>query len=261
MDGATVDRYLARIGAERPAAPTADALKALHEAHLQAVPFENLSIHLGEPIVLTEEALVGKLTDRHRGGFCYELNGAFSFLLGALGYEVALLSARVFGDDGDLGPPFDHLVLEVGAGGERWLADVGFGDHSRGPLRAARGEQADPAGTFEVVAAGDDLDVVRDGRPRYRVERRPRALEDFVPTCWWQATSPDSWFRQVLMCSRATATGRITLTGTRLIRTEDGTKVETALPSDQAVLDAYAREFGIRLAEPPQVRAATPGGN
>ena len=256
MDGAAVDRYLERIGAPR-VAPSAGALRLLHERHLQAVPFENLSIHLGEPIVLAEEALVEKVTARHRGGFCYELNGAFACLLRALGYEVAHLSARVFGDDGTLGPPFDHMVLQVAAGGGRWLADVGFGDHSRGPLHlGAGGPQADPAGTFEVLVAGGDLDVVRDGRPRYRVEVRPRALADFVPTCWWQATSPDSWFRRSLVCTRLTGGGRVTLSGTRLIRTEGGERVETLLDGDEAVLEAYAREFGIVLPRVPAVRTS-----
>jgi N-hydroxyarylamine O-acetyltransferase len=40
-----VDAYLDRIGAARPPAATASALRDLHEAHLAAVPFENLSIH------------------------------------------------------------------------------------------------------------------------------------------------------------------------------------------------------------------------
>jgi len=255
MDSAAVGHYLERIGAPRVAAPTGGALRLLHGRHLEAVPFENLSIHLGEPIVLTEDALVDKVTARRRGGFCYELNGVFSFLLTALGYEVTLLAARVFGDGGDLGPPFDHLVLEVAAEEGRWLADVGFGDHSRGPLRIGTGgPQADPAGMFEVVeAAGGDLDVVRDGRPRYRVERRPRALEDFVPTCWWQATSPDSWFRRSLVCTRLTPAGRITLSGNRLIRTENGERGETVLEGDEAVLDAYAREFGVALSRVPVV--------
>ena len=107
MDGATIDRYLERIGAERPARADADALRHLQHRHLLAVPFENLSIHLGEPIVLTEDALVAKIVDGRRGGFCYELNGLFGMLLDALGYRGTLLAARhalriAAADDGDL---------------------------------------------------------------------------------------------------------------------------------------------------------------
>src|SRR5437763_12528188 len=120
-----VDGYLARIGAARPEAPTAKALAELHERHVLAVPFENLSVHWREPIVLEDDALVDKIARRRRGGFCYELNGAFAALLRALGFPVTLLAGKVYGD-GEFGPPFDHLALRVDLG-EPWLADVGFG--------------------------------------------------------------------------------------------------------------------------------------
>ncbi|MDN5853934.1 MAG: arylamine N-acetyltransferase, partial [Actinomycetia bacterium] len=92
--------YLDRIGVTEPVARDAESLVRLHEAHLRTVPFENLSIHLGEPIVLEEGSLVAKIVDRHRGGYCYELNGALGWLLERLGFDVARLSAQVWTDDG-----------------------------------------------------------------------------------------------------------------------------------------------------------------
>src|SRR3569833_4073382 len=80
------DAYLTRSGAKRPARPDAEALRERHLRHLLTVPFENLSIHLGEDIVLDSAALVAKVVERRRGGFCYELNGAFAALLSALGF-------------------------------------------------------------------------------------------------------------------------------------------------------------------------------
>lgn len=50
-------RYLARLGYEGSLAPTSETLRGLHLAHRLAVPFENLSIHSREPIVLDDEAL------------------------------------------------------------------------------------------------------------------------------------------------------------------------------------------------------------
>ncbi len=128
--------YLDRIGAVRPDSASAAALHALHRAHLLAVPFENLSIPLGEPISLAHGDLIGKIVTRRRGGFCYELNGAFALLLGALGFDVRLLAARVFGM-GRFGPPFDHLALLVHTadGDGPWLADVGLRQPQ--PLSAA----------------------------------------------------------------------------------------------------------------------------
>jgi len=253
VDGPELDAYLARIGAARPARADATALRELQVRHLLAVPFENLSIHLGERIVLEPGALRDKLVRRRRGGFCYELNGAFSELLSTLGFEVTLLAARVFGDDG-LGPPFDHLALRVDAGGDGpWLADVGFGRHSSYPLRLDTGaEQADPGGTFRIAETADgDLDVIRDGQPQYRVEPRPRSLGDFEPTCWWQQTSPKSHFTRSLVCSLLTEHGRITLSDRTLIRTSGEQRDERTLTGDAEVLDAYRSYFGIVLDRVP----------
>ena len=92
--------YLARIAAPRPLALDAAALRDLHRAHLMAAPFENLRIHLGEPISLDEADLIDKIVARRRGGFCYELNGAFAYLLERLGARVRRVAARVYGEGG-----------------------------------------------------------------------------------------------------------------------------------------------------------------
>lgn len=135
MDTAELDAYLRRLGAEQPAWPTVDVLRELHLRHLRTVPFENLSIHLGEEIVLEEKRLLDKVVGERRGGFCFELNGLFGALLAALGFDVTLLAARVYGDEERLGIPYDHLALRVRTvdGGD-WLADVGFGTHCHYPL-------------------------------------------------------------------------------------------------------------------------------
>ncbi|MEV5663212.1 arylamine N-acetyltransferase family protein [Streptomyces flaveolus] len=270
MERAQIDAYLSRLGAGYPASPTADALRELHLRHLRTVPFENLSVHLGEEIVLEQEPLLDKVVGTRRGGFCYELNGLFGALLSALGYEVTLLAARVYGDGGALGIPYDHLALLVRTvDGDGWLADVGFGAHSHVPLEfAERGEQKDPGGTFRIVEAGPDaagvrggddsgrgtdLDVLRDGKPVYRVEPRPRVLGDFVSGAWWHSTSPRSHFLQSPVCSRLTEDGgRITLSGRRLTTTAaDGGREARELATDEEVLAAYRDLFGIPLDRVP----------
>jgi N-hydroxyarylamine O-acetyltransferase len=251
------DAYLDRIGAERPATVDGPTLAELHERHLAAVPFENLDIHLGVPIELDEDRLVAKVIGG-RGGFCYELNGAFAALLRALGAEVTLLSAAVYGPSG-LGPPFDHMALRVDLD-EPWLADVGFGRHSVHPLRLPeRGDQADPGGTFRLVdAGGGDLDVLRDGAARYRVEATARRLSDYVPTCWWQQTWPSSHFRSGPMASLQTADGQVTVAGRTLIRTTGTDRAETELGSDAEVLAAYREHLGIELDRVPEPIGSVP---
>lgn len=263
-----MNEYSERIGIIRPDTADADVLRLMHRAHQMTVPFENLSIHLGEPISLAEDDLIGKIVTRRRGGFCYELNGAFALLLEALGFKVTRVAARVYGG-GRLGPPFDHLALVVrpADGSGPWLADVGFGSHSIYPLLLDdRRDQRDPAGRFLIAAADDgDLDVLKDSEPQYRLERRARILEDFIPTCWWQQTAPQSHFRASVVCSRLTEDGRISIGGRTLIRTSGGTKTEHELPDDTAVLAAYREHFGIALDRVPQAdparRARTGSGS
>ncbi|HEX6674295.1 MAG TPA: arylamine N-acetyltransferase [Actinomycetes bacterium] len=255
MDELSVAAYLDRIGAARPARADGAALRELQLRHLQAVPFENLSIHLGEEIVLEERALHDKVVARRRGGFCYELNGLFAALLRALGFEVTLLAARANGRDG-LGPLFDHLTLRVDAP-EPYLADVGFGRFSQHPIRLdATAEQADPEGALRVLETADgDLDVLRDGELQYRVERRPRALADFEPTCWWHRTSPRSHFTRSLVCSRLRDGGRVTLSERTLIETDGDERRERQLGTDGEVLAAYRDHFGIVLDRVPSLNA------
>ncbi|MEV7420790.1 arylamine N-acetyltransferase [Streptomyces sp. NPDC089919] len=260
LSEAQIAAYLGRLGLDRPERADAAALAALQDAHLRAVPFENLSIHLGEPIVLDPDALFEKVVTGRRGGFCYELNGLFAALLEGLGFRVSRLAAQVFGPE-RAGPPFDHMALRVDLA-EVWLADVGFGRFSRYPLRLdERGEQHDPAGVFTVRPYEDQLDVLLDGQPQYRLDLRPYALADFAPTCWWQATWPRSHFRRAPMCSRLTADGgRSTLSGSRLIVTSAaGERSERELAGAE-LLDAYRTEFGVDLPRLPGPAGARAGG-
>jgi N-hydroxyarylamine O-acetyltransferase len=259
VDNSQVAAYLDRIGASRPAGMGAASLAELQRRHLFAVPFENLSIHLGEPIVLEEDALFDKLVRRRRGGFCYELNGAFAALLSALGFPVTLLAARVYGAD-RLGPLFGHLALRLDLA-EPWLVDVGFGRFSTCPLRLDEaGDQPDREGTLRITRAeSGDLDVSLDGAPQYRIEPRPRTLTDFEPTCWWHQTSPRSHFTQSTVCTLPTERGRITLSGRTLIESAGGIRSERLLASDAEVLTAYQTYFGIALERVPPTQPEDSG--
>ncbi|WP_367136290.1 MULTISPECIES: arylamine N-acetyltransferase family protein [Streptomyces] len=261
ISSADADAYLARIGVPRPSVPDLAALRELHLRHLHAVPFENLSIHLDEEIVLDPAALVAKVTGG-RGGFCYELNGAFAALLEALGYQVTRLAGRVMGPEGLFGPPFDHLALLVRTADseEPWLADIGFGRNSHYPLRfGERGEQADPAGTFRLAETADgDLDLLREGEVQYRLELRPRELADFEGGCWWHRTSPESLFTRAVICSRLTDSGRVTLSDRTLVTTGATGRQELPL-AEEEILPAFREHFGIALDRVPQARRTAEG--
>jgi len=258
-----VTPYLHRICYSGSTDPTRATLRALHRAHMLAVPFENLNIAIGRTIVLDEHLLIHKIVQERRGGFCYELNGAFAALLRALGFSVTLLSARVARAQGDQGPEFDHLALRVDLE-EPWLADVGFGDSFLEPLRLAPGiEQSDPAGNFRLSSIGEGLrmekaDASGEWLPQYSFLLHPRRLEEFEGMCRYHQTSPDSSFTQKSICSLAMPNGRITVSDMKLIITENGRREERALRSREERSATLKEKFGI--AEPSLFRSTHPKG-
>ncbi|CAM5676649.1 Arylamine N-acetyltransferase OS=Streptomyces alboniger OX=132473 GN=CP975_01480 PE=3 SV=1 [Streptomyces alboniger] len=254
MHSEQTEAYLRRIGVERPSSPSARALRELHEAHLRSVPFENLSIHLGEEILLSEEALVAKVVDARRArGLCYELNGAFAALLAALGFDVTLLQARVHGEAAARHPlrPPGAAPVRAEDGGD-WLADVGFGAHSQLPLR------------FDE-RAGQPTRPVRSAWWRHPRATWTYSMTAARGTSWkavlasWPTSRPApgrtgrhrSPLSRGLVCSILTDSGRLTLSGRALTTTADGERHVTELASEAEVLAAYERHFGIVLEREP----------
>jgi len=247
-----IGAFLERIECREPLSPSADALRGLHRAFMLSVPFENLDIHLGRPLSLEIEALADKIVRRHRGGFCYELNGLFAGALRELGFDVTLLSARVV-HDGALTPEFDHAALLVRLE-QRWLADVGFGDSFTEPLALDDpGDQLRDDSAYRVTRTGSVFSVLRrsavpEWTPRYQFTLEPRHLSDFEAMCLYHQTSPESPFTRRRLCSRATHRGRVTISDDRLIQTVDGRRTDTRLTSLEEYVRALADFFGIDLA-------------
>jgi len=254
-------QYLKRIGYAGRIARNAETLAALHRAHMLAVPFENLDIFLGREIVCDARRFVRKIVEENRGGFCYELNGAFAALLRELGFTVTLLSARVPRPDGSLAPDFDHLTLMVDLQ-EPWLADVGFGDLFLEPLKLLPGvEQEQDGRKFRILQTDDSFLFERtepsgSWKAQYVFTTQPRQLAEFSGMCRYHQTSPESHFTQKKVCSLATPEGRITLTEGRLIRTVRGQREEEILVSEEEYRQALKKYFGVLLPAPTSARSA-----
>ena len=245
-----IPAYLDRIRYEGALTLTAGLLRSLHRAHMFAVPFENLDIGLGRQIICEESRFLNKIVTERRGGFCYEMNGAFAALLRALGFKVILLSARVSGGDGRDGPEFDHLALRVELD-EPWLVDVGFGDSFVEPLLLEPDLEQEQFGRrYRITAceSGFQLEANANGvwNKQYLFTLQARQLSEFTAMCHYHQTSPDSPFTRKRVCSLATPDGRITVTGDKLIETRNGVREERALTEDERI--AILRErFGVSL--------------
>ena len=251
-----IPAYLQRIRYHGSLEPTWETLRSLHLAHLYSVPFENLDISLGRPILLDEQRIFEKIVRRRRGGFCYELNGLFAALLTALGFQVTYLSASDAKEDGAYGPEFDHLVLLVTSPSDpstAWLADVGWGDTYRQPLLPyTSAEQAQDGRIYWLEPQGEhrllwQRDADGTAERQYRFFFQPWRFQDFAATCQYHQTSPESSFTRRRICTLALPGGRITLSDMRLIVTLGGKRTERPVSGDDEYNRLLRDLFGISL--------------
>ena len=244
--------YLDRIAYTGETEPTIENLRAIHRAHMMAVPFENLDIHVRRWIVLDDDKLFHKIVNERRGGFCFEQNGLFYQMLRLMGYDVQRIEANVYSETSQsYSIPMNHMALLVTIDGIRYLADVGFGDSYLEPL-----ELDNPA---PQIIDGRKFKVEHDGitgyykypdengdwKVQYRFFFLSRQLADYADACYYMQTSPKTHFTQKRICSKATPEGRVSLSDLRLIERVGETKTETPL-ADEAEFEALLKSrFGI----------------
>ena len=248
--------YLERIGYDKAVRLDIESLFGLHRTQLLTVPFENLDIHAGVSIRLTERALWDKIIVRRRGGFCYELNGMFAWLLKQIGFEVTYLNGRVYNAEGKRGREFDHMTLlvKLPADGQYWLADVGFGDSFFEPLRFGYdGLQAQGLRAYRLEAVADGYDLLRrnfngEWSRQYFFDLQPCVFPaDYESACLHHQTSPQSSFTRGRLVSLATPEGRLTLDSNNLSITTNGKRIKHKLKSETEFQELLSAYFGIEL--------------
>lgn len=274
------ERYLSRIGIdpEESREPTLSTLEQLQQAHVRRVPFETLSITGdpfgtggsgddtdngerkmtepdGEGISLAITDLYEKIVGRRRGGFCYELNGLFGWLLTELGFDVDRLAARIDAG-GELGPPADHLTLLVSLD-RQYIVDVGLGlPKLRRPLHLTEDrEHTDAAGIGWRLTESDrpdaDYEIEYTRQNHTEWERRcilrtvPREMSYFEATCEYFQLAPESHFRGDPTVIRATEQGHAKLSPDSLTRSNGGELRERSISAEEWY-ELLEGEFGVR---------------
>ncbi|XP_029385151.1 arylamine N-acetyltransferase, pineal gland isozyme NAT-10-like [Echeneis naucrates] len=275
-----LQRYLRRIGFVGPAEPSLEVLRSVHTCHLLSVPFENLTVHSGGRVRLQLPQLYEKIVVQRRGGFCFENNGLFSWLLSQLGFQVTLISGQVRNAiTGRYGPPSDHLILMVTVQGRRWLADVGFGAPGFWtPLSLESSSPQEQGHRVYRFRKEQDLYFLEwqneenrgadgDWAEIYKFTLTPRKMEDFSEMCWYHQSSPCSIFFCKSLCTLPTPGGRLTYIGHRLITTtfpNEGTgsvlETTTRALKDEEIPVVLEEKFGIVLTSPliPKDEEITP---
>ena len=249
--------YFRRIGYAGPAEPTLDVLRALHEAHPQAIPFENLDPFMGKIVDLDPDRVQAKLVGSRRGGYCYEHNLILMQALEALGFSVTGLAARVLWNlPEDAVTPRSHQLLRVQLAGRTWIADVGFGGMTlTAPLLLEPGaEQRTPHETFRIIETRDhyrlQAEVEGSWRTLYRFDLTPQFDVDYQVSSYFLSTNPTSHFVTGLTSARTAPGRRMTLRGNSVAIHEIGGKTERReIATPEELADIYESEFGIGIAD------------
>ena len=217
-----LDAYFARIGLGAPASADLPTLREVHRLHTAAIPFENLSPFLGEPVKLDIASLEEKLVARRRGGWCFEQNLFLTHVLREIGYEVKTLAARVrWNVPPNVTTARSHMVLLVTVEGERFIADVGFGGLTlTAPLHLQEGlEQATPHEPHRLMLEGDkytlEAKIGGEWQVLYVFDLHEQLQADYEVSNWYLANFPQSQFVTGILAARAGADARHALRNTR----------------------------------------------
>jgi N-hydroxyarylamine O-acetyltransferase len=248
LSPAQLSRYFARIGYGGDTTPSLTTLRGLHRAHLLSIPYENLDIHFGVPLTLDPGRMFAKLVDERRGGWCYEMNGLFAYVLETLGFDVRRVSGTVGRKEHGWRAQGNHLVLIVMLD-RPWIADVGFGDGFLNPLPLEPGTYSQSFLRYRVSREGPRwrVDNHQYGSDGFDFTLTARTLDAFAVQCRELQTSPDSAFVRTTVCERFTREGLVILRGATLKEiTADG--VTSRVLQDATEFTNTLRErFGLDL--------------
>jgi len=255
-----IEAYLKRINYSGGRDVSIETLNGLHTQHVMNVPFENIDGFNKKPISLELDVLFEKIVTKIRGGYCFEMNGLFSFVLETLGFHVSNHFARVW-KDGFEQVGKTHQVLLVEIDGDYWLSDVGFGGNGPlSPILIKEGIEQEHFGRSHRIIVDPTFGYVLEYKikdmfqPVYAFSEEKSYPSDYVIANHYTSTHPSCLFTQSLVCTKPTADGRITLFDSKLKIVANELETVTELALDTDIQAALLRYFG--LSEP--VRTTIP---
>ena len=247
-----LDAYFGRIGYEGDRSPTLGTFRALHLAHTTHIPFENLDVLLGRPILIDLDSIQRKLVQNNRGGYCFEQNALFAAVLERLGFRVTRLAARVRYYTSQI-LPRTHMILKVESENQSWIADTGFGGYGLiEPIALVAGPETEQfAWKFRLREESENwiLQSVMRGywQDQFSFTLEPQLPVDYILGNWFCSTHPESKFVQTLTAQLAGRTERHVLRNREhLIITPECERCEL-IASEEALLEVLANSFGLHI--------------
>lgn len=248
-----MDTYLQRINYEGTTELTLETLFQLHKLHVFNIPFENLDVLQQKSILLDRDSLYRKIVLDNRGGYCFEMNGLFSYILEDLGFEAINLLARVYIDSNNFGSR-THQVLLVVLNNQRWLVDVGFGGGGLiEPILLEEGAVSQQF--FETFRLLKDPNIGFVLQRKFGTEFRnvyAFTLDscipaDYVMSNYFTSTFPGGFFTETRIITKPTTEGRVTLVD-KILKISSGNQIsEKTLTSDSEYHEVLKEFFGLNM--------------
>ena len=241
---------LRRIGVDHLPTADVDGLHLVHRAFVSTIPYEDLTVQLGESVALDAHDLVQRMLHGGRGGYCFEANTVLQVVLETLGFAVqrreGIVSHRDAHCDGEL---TNHMALVVHTPDRRcFIAEAGLGEGPLDPLPLAEGTVT--AGAFELSIERDDggwwIQQHPFGSiPGFWFSDAPAELEAFQPHHRRLSTSADSSFVQTLVVQRPFDDHILTLRARTLSLDGPSSRERRLLADRAAFAAALEHNFGI----------------
>ena len=245
-------RYFDRIGFRGDTRPTVSTLASLLWRHACSVPFENIDVQLGRSLTIDAESAFEKIVDRGRGGWCYEQNGLFGWVLSEVGFEVTRIAGAVRRDERGDEALNNHLCLLVREPDIRkpvYLADVGFGgsmiapieltesEHSQAPYRIGLRFLDGRFWRFSEESAG--------GGSNYDFFAKPADESSLAAKCERLQGDPQSGFVQNLVVQKRWPEAHVSLRGRVLATINVNGKQSEVLATAEELATTVAELFGL----------------
>ena len=255
LSGSDLAAYFKRIGFEADPRADRSTLSALVAAHTGSIPFENLNPFLGLAVDLEPQALLTKLVQHKRGGYCFEQNGLFGHVLETIGFRFTGLGARVlWGQSEDALTARTHKLLLVHLPEGPVLADVGFGGAvCTGLLDLVPDKpQVTPHERFRVLQKDGEwrqqIEIDGEWQSTYGFDLAPQLSVDYELGNWWTSANPASHFTFSLIAARSPPGRRLALRNfDYAVHISDGPTERRQLRRPEEVCEVLEGDFELEL--------------
>lgn len=239
-----LEAYLERIAYAGDLECTFENLSKLHFQHLLNIPYENLDLINGVPLKLDKESLYKKIVENHRGGYCFELQGAFYYLLRTLGYKVIQYAGRFMDEPWHI-QMRRHRILVVELEDKQYVCDVGVCEEApRYPLEL-KADIIQTDGVSEYRYENDEFYgwalyqkcKGKEWKPIVGFTEEPQIDEDYVMPSFYCEQHPESDFNKYMWASIFTEDSNCTILRNdfRIFRGGNTTETKTIESDDEAV--------------------------